>query len=1099
MLTESQREALSARLRQGRTVGAGEIPRRDPAMMTPQASFGQEQLWFIDRFAPGLPTYNIPLALRISGPLDHPALERAVGELVGRHEALRTRLVSATTGRPVQVIDPGPPPAPVAPDLMDLSGFETGKRDARLRELIDDAAVRPFDLAAGPLFRALLARLASDAHVLVAVFHHTVFDGWSAGVFVRDLAALYQSAVTGEAPALPELPVQFADYALWERQRLQGTVLTELESYWRQALDGFETVQFPTDRPRPPVDNFAGALAELRTDATLLAGLRQVSRQEGTTLFATLMTALLALLHRYTGQDDLVVGTVSANRGRAELAPLIGFLVNTLPIRADVSGDPEFTCLLARVKETTLGAYAHQDLPFGKLVETVGVERDASRAPVFQIAMTYAERDETPVSAAGVEFAASDLVTGIDAAKFDLTFATEARHDGLWVECSYKTALFDQVTIGRLLGNYEVLLRGVVADPSARLSQLPLLTDAELRAELVEWNDTAAPVPPGCVHELFQQQVSRTPDAPAAEHEGQQISYAELNRQANQIARRLRALGTGPDALVGICMTTGLRRLAALLGVMKAGGGYVPLDPGLPPERLKLMIADTAMSTILTDTLNQPHILDTTRTGTAVVCLDTGWEQLSRLSDSNLEGTGVTPSNVAYVIYTSGSTGQPKGVVVEHRNMVNFLHGTIGLWGIGPHDTVLQLASISFDASVIDTFMPLLGGAKVELAPAGTLHSPARLAALIRDAKITFAFVPPALLGLLPVGDYPDLRILTTGAEELPPQVARRWMRPGLRLVNAYGPTEATVIATCAELDTTSAMPPPIGFPAPPNCRVYVLDRELNPVPAGVTGELHVGGAGVARGYLNRPDLTAERFIPDPFAAGQRLYKTGDLVRRRSDGSIVFLGRSDGQVKIRGLRVELGEIEAALATHPAIAQAVVTVLTGAAPALNGDKELAAYLRPVPGGAISEQDLRVHLARNLPAWMIPAHFTTVDDFPLNGSGKIDKTALQTPGQQRLTTLDHVPPATLIETILADIYAGLLGTDRVGATDSFFDLGGNSLTAIRLVSMLDEELNVDVGAAAMFLAPTPRLLAALLRDEHGLEDEELGAGGLGDLAP
>ena len=1089
MLTDAQREALALRLRQGRADRAEEIPRRGAGLVTPPASFGQEQLWFIDKFAPGLPTYNIPHALRLSGPLDHPALKRTLSALTRRHEALRTRLVTSDNGRPVQAIDPA---QPVALDVADLSGFEPGKQDARLRELINAEAVRPFDLAAGPLLRTSLVRLASDEHVLIAVFHHTVFDGWSAGVLVRDLAALYAGEVTGEPSGLAELPVQFADYAVWERDRLQGLVLAELESYWREAMAGFETVQFPTDRPRPVIDSFAGWLAERITDATLLAELREVGRREGTTLFATLMAGLLALLHRYTGQSDLVVGTVSANRGRAELAPLIGFLVNTLPIRADVSGDPQFTQLLARVKEAVIGAFAHQDLPFGKLVNTLGVPRDASRAPVFQIALTYAERDDTPVPAGHVEFAATDLVGGIDAAKFDLTFAVEARRDGLRVECSYKTALFDPGTIERLLGNFVVLLRGVAADPSARLSELPVLTGAELRAELIEWNDTAAPVPPGCVHEGFQAQAARAPNAVAAEFEGESWSYAELNRRANRIARRLRALGVGPEVLAGVCMVTGLGRLAALLGVWKAGGGYVPLDPALPAERLAFMIADTGMRVILTDHPSQASIPDTE--GVTVVPLD---EESGQAGGGNLEDTGVTPGNVAYVIYTSGSTGQPKGVVVEHGQAINFLHAMIGQWQIGSGSAVLQFAAFTFDVSVMDMFMPLLGGAKVVLAAPETLHSPPRLAALMRDARVTFACLPPAVLNLLPGEDFPDLDVLMAAGEELPSEVARRWMRPGLRLVNGYGPTEATVIATCAELDATTPLPPPIGFPTRPNYRVYVLDPHLNPVPAGATGELHIGGASVARGYLNRPELTRQRFIPDPFgpAPSARLYKTGDLVRRRPDGSIVYLGRIDDQVKIHGLRIELGEIEAALATHRAIAQAVVTVVTSPA----GDSELAAYLRPAPGGTISEQDVRAHLARTLPATMIPAHLTTISQFPLNASGKVDKRALPSPRQQPPAAADYVAPATLIEMMLVDIYAGLFGTDKVGATDSFFDLGGNSLTVMRLVSVLDNELEVDVGAAAVFLAATPRQLAALLRDKHGLDDEELGAEGLGSPAP
>jgi amino acid adenylation domain-containing protein len=1055
MLTDAQREALVLRLRQGRRDAqggrgdaAGRISRRDARSGEPPQSYGQEQLWFIDRWAPGLPTYNIPLALRLSGPLEAAALARALDALVARHEALRTRLVTGASGLPAQVIDP-PGPRPL--ELTDLTGFEPGKRETRLREILGAESMRPFDLAAGPLLRTSLVRMTPAEHVLVVVVHHAVFDGWSVNVLVRDLAAQYAAEVTGEPPGLAELPVQFADYAVWERARLHGPVLDALESYWRVRLAGAETVQFPTDRPRPVIDSFDGGLAVRTTDRALLTDLREVSRREGVTLFMTLMAALLAVLHRYTGQDDLVVGTVSANRGRPELTPLIGFLVNTLPIRCDLSGDPEFTALLGRVKEATVGAFAHQNLPFGKLVETIGAERDASRAPVFQIALTYAEPDDAAVPAAGVDFARTDLVRGIEAAKFDLTFAVEARREGLWIECSYKTALFDPPTIDRLLGHLEMLLTGVAANPSARLSQLPLLTEPELRAELADWNDTAAPLPPGRVHEGFEAQAAATPDAIAASCEDQRISYAELDRWADQIAARLRTLGVGPESLVGVRMRTSLARLATLLGVWKAGGGYVPLDPAAPAERLSFMIADTAMTVLVTDT---------------------GTEIVGQKPRPSMDCDPRSPANVAYVIYTSGSTGQPKGVVIEHRNAVNFLRAMIERWRIGPGSAVLQFASYTFDVSVMDMFMPLLAGGRVVLASPETLHSPPRLAALIRDRGVTFACLPPAVLGLLPREDYPSLDVLMAAGEELPTEVARAWIRPGLRLVNGYGPTEATVIATHAELTPATPMPPPIGLPVRPNYQAYVLDPHLNPVPVGVTGELHLGGASVARGYLNRPALTKERFIPDPFRPGQRLYKTGDLARRRPDGTIVFIGRVDNQVKLRGLRIELGEIETALATHPSIAQAVVTVVTN----LAGDKELAAYLRHSQDPP-AEQDVRTHLARTLPAAMIPAHLIPLPEFPLNSSGKVDKKALPAPRRVPETAAEAAPE-TPAEILLANLYATLLGIPRVGATDSFFDLGGNSLTAMRLVDLISQQTGVALSVTSVFLHPTPRRLATTL---------------------
>jgi len=1092
LLTDAQRAVLLARLRRGRDELAGAVPRRPAGAAELPASFGQEQLWFVDRFAPGLPTYNLPLAIAISGPLDTAALGQALDGLVSRHETLRTRLATTENGRPVQVIDP-PTPQPL--ELADLSGAAPQRRQTRLREFIDSQAMRPFALASDRLLRTYLIRLSGAEHVLLIVVHHAVFDGWSAGVLVRELAALYQQEAGGEPACLAELPVQFADYALWERDRLSGAELAELEYYWQGALAGLPTVQFPADRPRPVVESFDGGLAVHTTDLELLDRLRELSRRERTTPFVTLLAGLLALLYRYTGQSDLVVGTVSANRGRAELAPLIGFLVGTLPIRADLSGDPAFTELLGRVRQSVMDGYAHQDLPFGKLVQALAIERDPSRTPVFQIAFSYAERDSAPAvasaSAGDVEFVLTDLVVGIRAAKFDLALAAEARPGGLWLECSYKTALFDPATVRRLLAHLEVLLRGALADPSARLSRLPVLTGAELHRELADWNDTAAPVPATCVHQAFQAQAARTPHAVAAEYDGTQISYAQLNARANQIARRLRALGVRPETLAGVCMSTGLDRLAALLGIWKAGGGYVPLDSALPADRLSYIITDTAMTVIITDQHGADR-LPARPGGPPELNLDASWPAISELADADPDGTcrdgrAVTPANIAYVIYTSGSTGRPKGVVVEHRHAVNFLHGMIERWRIGPSSTVLQFAAYTFDVSVMDMFMPLLGGGRVVLAPVSTLHSPPRLAALIRDRKITFASLTPSVLSLLNDEHFADLQVLTSGAEELPSDLASRWLRSGLRFVNAYGPTEATVTSTFIELDASTPLPPPIGRPMP-NCLAYVLDAHLNPVPTGVTGELYIGGAGVTRGYLHRQALTASRFISDPFTPGKRLYRTGDLARRRPDGTIAFAGRIDDQIKIRGLRIELGEIETVLAAHPAIAKAVVTVSTTPA----GDKQLTAYFRAEPGSHPAISELRAQLARALPAYMIPAQLIAVAAFPLTASGKIDRAALPAP-ERTAARASYTPPATFIETVLTDIFGTVLRSDRVSSTDSFFDIGGSSLAVMQLVAQLGSALAVDLDVSAVFLAPSPRQLAAVLRDEHGFDDTGLDADG------
>jgi amino acid adenylation domain-containing protein len=1090
MLTEPQRAALAARLRRGRTDVPGGIGRRATGLAELALSYGQEQLWFIDRLAPDQPVYNVPHALRLSGPLDPAALGRAVDALIARHEALRTRLVTGADGQPVQVIDP---PAPGALEVIDLSWLEDGKPQATLREFIDTEAVRPFSLAEGPLFRIWLARLTGDEHMLLIVVHHSVFDGWSADVLMRELVALYRHEAVGEPAGLAELPIQYADYALWERDRLHGQVLADLEDYWHRTMEGFETVRFPADRHRPLIDDFSGGLAERMLDPVLAGELRELSRRAGITLFCTLLAGLQALLYRYTGQTDLVVGTVTANRTRAELAPLIGYLVNTLPIRVDAGGDPAFADLLARAREATTGAYAHQDLPFGKLLQSLKVGRDPSRAPVFQIVLTYADRDTTPVRAAGVDFAVTDLVIDTHAAKFDLAFLAEGRSDGLWLGCEYKTALFDADTMRRLLAHYEVLLRGVVADPSARLSQLPVLTEDERHRELAEWNDTAAPFPVTCVHHRFETQVAATPDAVAVQFGDETISYAELNRQAELIASRLRRAGAGPDVLVGVCMRTGILRIAALLGVWKAGSGYVPLDTALPASRLSFMITDTAMAVILTDQTTMTGLPDTHAT---VLCLDTDPREPAspQASHRDTAGTGADPTSIAYVIYTSGSTGQPKGVVVEHRQLINFLHGMITTWRIGPADAVLQFASLNFDASVLEMFMSVLAGARLVLAPPQTRDSPRRLADLIRQAGVTFTLLPSAILGLIADEQFPDLRILLTGGDELPSELVGPWLRPGLRFVNAYGPTEAAVIATYAELDTGTPLPPPIGLPMP-NHQAYVLDADLNPVPAGVTGELHIGGAGVARGYLGRPEITSQRFVPDPFTPGGRLYKTGDLVRRRPDGKICFIGRIDHQVKIRGLRVELGEVEAAIARHPAVAQAIVTVITDQA----GHKQLAAYVRPA-ADAYADQVPALHLAgmhdylgRALPSYMIPSHLVVMAEFPLTTSGKIDRAALPAPGRVPAAA-ERRAPSTLTETVLTGLYAAVLGSGQVGAADSFFDLGGSSLQVMRLVDLISRETGAEIAATSVFLYPTIRELAAHIDGISSSADISAGSGPL-----
>ncbi|GAB1689813.1 non-ribosomal peptide synthetase [Krasilnikovia sp. M28-CT-15] len=1078
MLSDSQRALLAARLRQGRAdKGATGIPRRATGLVDIPVSFGQEQLWFIDQLAPGLATYNIAGAVQLTGQLDLAALQAAVNTLIARHESLRTRLV-ARDGRAVQVIDE---PAEVKLPLTDLTGLPDGERQQRYQQEAAQEATRPFTLEHGPLLRLRLVKLDAEQHVLVITVHHTVFDGWSFGVLVQELSALYEARVVGRPAQLTELPIQFADYAVWERDRLQGQALEELQEYWRTNLDGAPVLQLPTDRARPLVQTYDGAAESIEIPGDVLDGLKALGRREGATLFVTLMAAFHVLLHRYSGQDDIVVGTVSANRTRPELAPLIGYLVNTLPVRGDLSGDPAFGEVLQRIRTATVGAYGHQELPFASIVDAVRAPRDASRHPLFQVGFMLAENQRHDLRAGGLSWETEELP--VTAAKFDLLVSSVEDEGRLLVGASYATALFDPATVRRMLGHFRVLLEGLVADPSRPLSQFPILTEAELRREIHEWNATRADYPSWCLHEKFEAQVAATPDAVAVQLDDEQVTYAELNAQANRIARRLRELGVGPEVLVGVCTQRTVRRLAGIMGILKAGGGYVPLDPQYPADRLAFMLEDAHMPVVVADDESEPSL---PVEGAVVVSLDRDWADLATLDGANLE-PAATPANAAYVIYTSGSTGRPKGVVVEHRQAVNFATGEIEHWPLGLGDKVLQFASLNFDVSVLDMFGALLSGATLVMGRSETLLSPPRLAELIRGAGITFMCLPPAVLNLLADEEFPAIRVVIAGGEAFSSALVRKWARPGMQFINGYGPTETTVGSTMAECHADSLLdPPPIGLPLP-NYTAYVLDKHLNPVPVGVPGELHLGGAGVARGYLNRPELTAEKFIRDPFSDDPqaRLYKTGDVARRLPDGNLQYLGRSDDQVKIRGLRVELGEIEAVLAEHPSVAQALVVVREDGA----GQKQLVGYVRgDADRPAVDTTDLRVHMSSRMPVFMVPAHIVVLDVFPLNANGKVDRSKLPEP-EDSGDDAGYVAPRTLIETMLVDMFAGLLRRERVGVEDSFFDLGGNSLQAMQLIAQLRKELAVDSDVSAIFLAPTPAQLTEVLRDQHGLEDTRL----------
>jgi amino acid adenylation domain-containing protein/non-ribosomal peptide synthase protein (TIGR01720 family) len=1010
-------------------------------------SFAQQRLWFLHQWDPASAAYNTLAPIHLSGTLHETALARALAEIVRRHEALRTTFL-AVDGSPVQVIHPH---HPLALETLDLESMPPSEREAEARRLAREEAQRPFDLAQGPVLRARLLRLGGNDHVLLLGIHHIAFDGWSIGVLVRELATLYTAFSTGLPSPLPELGIQYADFAHWQRRWLSGEAMEEQVAYWRQRLGGVAPLDLPTDRPRPPAQTFNGAHRAFLLPAPLCERLRALSREEGSTLFMTLLAAFQALLHRYSGQTDIAVGSPIAGRNRAETEGLIGFFVNTLVLRTDLSGDPTFRELLARVRETCLGAYAHQDVPFEKLVDELAPDRDLARPPLFQAMFVLQNAPGGDLQLPGLALGTLDV--DIPTAKFDLTLFLAEGPDGLGGSVEYNTDLFDAATIERLLRHFEALLEGGIADPDRPVSRIPILGEPERRQLLVDWNGTRAePLPGRCVHEAFEAQAEKTPEAMAVAFEGERLTYRGLNERANRLAHHLRRLGVGPDTLVGVCLERTHEVVVAILAVLKAGGAYVPFDPGYPPERLAFMLQDARVGVLVT----QKSLLGALPPSPAghTLCIDGGREAIQRESAANPD-TGVTVRNLAYVIYTSGSTGKPKGVLVDHANLAN----STAARRHGYKDAVgrfLWLSPFAFDSSVAGLFWTLCDGGALVVAPSAVAGDPERIAALLDEAEASHLLCTPSLYRLI-MAAAPDhrlasLRTVIVAGESCPPELARDHFTrlPHAALFNEYGPTEATVWCCVARVrpEDGGKNRVPIGRPIA-NARLYVLDPAGEPVPVGVPGELHVGGAGVARGYLNRPDLTAERFVPDPFAgrAGARLYRTGDLVRHRPDGELEFLGRLDHQVKIRGYRIELGEVEAALASQPGVREALATVREDAP----GDRRLVAYIVPAANPAPTATQLREGLKRELPPFMVPSAFVPLDAFPLDAHGKVDRRALPVPeGARPDLEAVYVPPRTAAERTLTEVWSGVLRLDRVGVHDNFFELGGDSILSIQVVA-------------------------------------------------
>jgi amino acid adenylation domain-containing protein len=1069
---------LAARVQAARRDGTAPLP---PVAPVPRdgplpLSFAQERLWFLHRMDPESAVYNLPTALRLTGALDVAALERALGEVVRRHEPLRTTFAEVDGGA-VQVIHPFAGFALPVHDLAgvggDGPGAEAGRRAA-------DEAARPFDLAAEPPFRAALLRLEAGEHVLLLTLHHVAGDGWSTGVLARELSALYAAYHQGRESPLAALPVQYADDAAWQREHLRGPLLEGALAWWRERLAGAPALlELPTDRPRPAVRTHHGALEPVELPAPLADRLRALARAEGATPFMVILAAFQALLGRHAGSDDVVVGSPVAGRTRREVEGLVGFFANTLVLCADLSGDPSFRALLGRVREATLGAYDHQALPFEKLVEALRPERSLGDSPLFQVTFALDQGEAAWRDLGGVRV--RELDPAVERVKFDLSLSLAPRGGGIGGHLAYSTELFDRDTVRRLLGQLERVLEQVAADPGARLSALELLDGAERRRVLEAWNRVdAAPAAVFCLHARFEAQAARAPGAPAVTCGGESVTYGELNARANRLARLLLRRGVGPETRVGVCLERGVELVVALLAVLKAGGAYVPLDPAHPAERLGFMLADAGVPLLVTQASLREAV--PLADGVTVVSVDGDGDALAAEGEGDPRG-GAAPGSLAYVIYTSGSTGTPKGVAVEHAAVARLFTATEPWFGFGPDDVWTLFHSCAFDFSVWELWGALLYGGRLVVVPREVSRDAEAFHALVRRERVTVLSQTPSAFRPFARADGERggalaLRWVVFGGEALEPASLREWVeRRGVdspRLANLYGITETTVHVTFRRLgrgDVFEGAGSPIGARIP-DLRLYVLDGGMRPLPVGVPGELYVGGPGVARGYLNRPALTARRFVPDPFARG-RLYRTGDRVRWRGDGTLEYLGRLDEQVKVRGFRVELGEVDAALRRCPGVADCAVVARAGAP----GETRLVAY---VVGGA-EEGALRARLRRTLPEHMLPSAFVGLDALPLTPNGKLDRRAL--PAPQAAAGGEHAAPRNGVEEVLAGIWAHVLGRERVGVHESFFEAGGHSLMALRVVSRVREVFGAALQVRALFEAPTVAGLAervqALLR--------------------
>jgi amino acid adenylation domain-containing protein len=1084
-------------------------------------SFAQERFRFLEMFQPGTSVYHMPVAVRLTGNLNVPALEKSLNEVRRRHEVLRTRFVDEA-GAGVQIIDQA---EDESLSVCDLEQVADDQREDEVKKLIRQQADRAFDLAQGRLMRNSVLRVSSIEHVLVVVMHHIVSDGWSMGVMIREVSECYSRYERGEESGLAELEIQYGDYAAWQRENVSAERESEELEYWASQLEGQENVELATDRVRPAVQSYSGGRERMEVREELTAELKRLSRQSGATLFMTLLAAFKILLYRYSDHEDITVGTLIAGRNRIETEGLIGLFINAIALRTDLSGDPTFAELLKRVREGTLAAYAHQDLPFEKLVDHLHVERDMSRSPLFQIMFLFQNAPLSPLELPGITLTPLEYYSG--AVAYDLMISISEQGRTLNIKLEYSKDLFNDGTIKRMLKHYGALLESIVAAPAGHISDLPLLEEVERKQLLLDWNDALCPYP---LHEsftrLFEIQVESTPDSIAVAAEGRSLTYRELDQQANKLAGLLVNFGVEPESIVALYARRSIEFLTGMLAVFKAGGSYLPLDPAYPSSRISTIIEQAQCGAVLASVEFQDNLmraLETmpSETQPAVYLIE---ELMDRESGDDNLPQKTTPNSLAYVIFTSGSTGMPKGAMVEQAGMLNHLYAKISALGLSAADVIAQTASQCFDISVWQFLAPLLVGGRVEIMNDDVVHDPARLLDQVEEQGITVLEVVPALLRAIvdeanrSNGRHKELTalrwLLSTG-EPLAPDLARQWVNsyPQIPLLNAYGPTECSDDVAHYRIESP---PPedvaqvPVGRPIP-NMELYVLDRMMQPVPAGIPGELCVGGVGVGRGYVNDPVKTAESFVPSPFARqpGARLYKTGDLVRYLHDGNIEHRGRMDQQVKIRGFRIETGEVEAALCLHPEVREALVMARMDS----TGNKHLVAYLVPdqtgLPTDETSSSDelavmtadeivaaltprLQIFLKERLPEYTVPAFLIGLESFPLTRNGKIDHNALGRMSAP-ISNLEQVivAPKTATEERLAEIWKQVLELSRVSVRDRFLDIGGDSLRIIRAYRALSELYPDKLTVADLFKYNTIESLGTFI-DETSVLKQSVAAG-------